>query len=103
MYDKLDRIREELAKARQKKEEADAKVKSLEIKLKEAEANQIVADVTSYNMSPEQLAKFLELAANGKLQDLLSGQTSVPVTTNTMPTGISDDDEDEEDDFNDEN
>lgn len=103
MYDKLDRIREELAKARQKKEEVDAKVKSLEIKLKEAEASQIVADVTSYNMSPEQLAKFLELAANGKLQDLLSGQTAVPVTTNTMPNGISDEDEEEEDDFNDEN
>lgn len=78
MYDKLDRIREELAKARQKKEEVDAKVKSLEIKLKEAEASQIVADVTSYNMSPEQLAKFLELAANGKLQDLLSEGDPVP-------------------------
>lgn len=101
MYDKLDRIREELAKARQKKEEVDAKVKSLEIKLKEAEASQIVADVTSYNMSPEQLAKFLELASSGKLQDLLSAQTSVPVTTNTMPNGTSD--EEEEEDFNDEN
>lgn len=97
MYDRLDRIREELAKARQKKEEADAKVKSLEIKLKEAEANQIVADVTSYNMSPEQLAKFLELAANGKLQELLNGQLPVAGVTQTT----SDDDEDEEDDFND--
>ena len=101
MYDRLDRIREELARARQKKEEVDAKVKSLEIKLKEAEANQIVADVTSYNMSPEQLAKFLELASNGKLQELLNGQTSMPVTVQTAVT--SDDDEDEEDDFNDEN
>ena len=101
MYERLDRIREELAKARQKKEEVDAKVKALEIKLKEAEASQIVADVTSYNMSPEQLAKFLELASNGKLQELLKGQTSMPVTVQTAVT--SDDDEDEEDDFNDEN
>lgn len=102
MYDKLDRIREELAKARQKKEEADAKVKSLEIKLKEAEASQIVADVTSYNLSPEQLAKFLELASNGKLQELLNGQASAGVTQ-TKPYGVSDDEENEEDDFNDEN
>lgn len=101
MYERLDRIREELAKARQKKEEVDAKVKALEIKLKEAEASQIVADVTSYNMLPEQLAKFLELASNGKLQELLNGQTSMPTTVQTAVT--SDDDEDEEDDFNDEN
>lgn len=100
MYERLDRIREELAKARQKKEEVDAKVKAMEIKLKEAEASQIVADVTSYNMSPEQLAKFLELASNGKLQELLNGQTSMPVT---VQTAVTSDDEDEEDDFNDEN
>lgn len=82
MYAKLDKLREDLKKAVAKREAADAKVKQLEAKLKEEENQQIVSDVASYNLSPEQLAQFLQLANSGRLQEMLSGQ--VPVPTGTM-------------------
>lgn len=72
MYAKLDKLREDLKKAVAKREAADAKVK-LEAKLKEEENQQIVSDVASYNLSPEQLAQFLQLANSGRLQEMLSG------------------------------
>lgn len=79
MYAKLDKLRDDLKKAIAKRDAADAKVKQLETKLKEEENLQIVSDVASYNLSPEQLAQFLQLANSGKLQELLSGQVSMPL------------------------
>ena len=79
MYAKLDKLRDDLKKAIAKRDAADAKVKQLEAKLKEEENLQIVSDVASYNLSPEQLAQFLQLANSGKLQELLSGQVSMPI------------------------
>ena len=67
MYEKLDKIRAELDRAKQRRAEADAKVKQLEQKLKEAENTQILADVGALKLTPEQLAQFLQLAANGQL------------------------------------
>ena len=78
MYAKLDRLREELEKAREKRNVAEAKVKQLEEKLRQEEGRQIVSDVASYNLSPEQLAQFLELAGNGNLQEQLNGQEKIP-------------------------
>ena len=78
MYAKLDKLREDLKKAVAKRDSADAKVKQLEAKLKEEENQQIVNDVASYNLSPEQLAQFLQLTKSGKLQELLSGQVPMP-------------------------
>lgn len=80
MYAKLDKLREDLKKAVAKREAADAKVKQLEAKLKEEENQQIVSDVASYNLSPEQLAQFLQIANSGKLQEMLRGQVSMPGT-----------------------
>ncbi len=80
MYAKLDKLREDLKKAIAKRDSADAKVKQLEAKLKEEENQQIVNDVASYNLSPEQLAQFLQLAGSGKLQELISGQIQMPGT-----------------------
>ena len=76
MYAKLDKLRADLKKAVAKKEEAIARVKQIEERLREEEAAQIVNDVTSYNMSPEQLAQFLKLANSGQLQSLLNGQAA---------------------------
>ena len=45
MYEKLDKLRAELEKARQRRAEADAKVKQLEQRLKDAENTQILAEV----------------------------------------------------------
>lgn len=67
MYEKLDKIRAELDRAKQRRAEADARVKQLEQKLKEAENTQILADVGALKLSPEQLAQFLQLAATGQL------------------------------------
>ena len=75
MYAKLDKLREDLKKAVAKREAADAKVKQLEAKLKEEENQQIVSDVASYNLSPEQLAQFLQL-------EMLSGQVPMPGAVN---------------------
>lgn len=67
MYEKLDKLRAELKRARQKKKELEAKIKSLEQRLAEAENAQILADVKAMNLTPEQLAQFLQLAAGGQL------------------------------------
>ena len=67
MYEKLDKIRADLERAKKKRAEADAKVKQLEQKLKEAENTQILAEVGALKLTPEQLAQFLKLAANGQL------------------------------------
>lgn len=67
MYEKLDKLRADLKRAREKKTEIDTKIKHLEQRLKEAEEAQILADVKQMNLSPEQLAKFLQLAVSGQL------------------------------------
>ena len=81
MYEKLDKIRAELDRARQRRAEADAKVKQLELKLREAENNQILADVGALKLTPEQLAQFLQLASAGQL-----GAAQPVVLNNTAET-----------------
>lgn len=101
MYAKLDKLREDLKKAVAKREAADAK-------LKEEENQQIVSDVASYNLSPEQLAQFLQLANSGRLQEMLSGQVPMPGAVNADTSGKKQDEDNEtdmdkeEDDFLDE-
>ncbi len=99
MYAKLDRLRADLQKAIAKRDDADAKVKQLEEKLKQEEATQIVNDVASYNMSPEQLAQFLQLANSGQLQSILNGQTRLENSQSSYgsTTSYMADDLDEED------
>lgn len=106
MYEKLDKIRAELERARQRKADADAKVKQLEQKLKEAENTQILADVGALKLTPEQVAQFLQMAANGQLPIAQSN----PVAQNNSVAGhatittaeVKDDDYDESEDFDDE-
>ncbi|MGN0267138.1 MAG: DUF4315 family protein, partial [Lachnospiraceae bacterium] len=66
---------------------------------KEEENQQIVSDVASYNLTPEQLAQFLQLAGSGKLQELLNGQVKMPEPVTMSNAG----DEPAEDDLFDEN
>lgn len=103
MYAKLDKLREDLKKAVAKRDAAEAKVKRLEEKLREEENQQIVSDVASYNLTPEQLAQFLQLANSGKLQAMISGQIPVPVEEHQQTAGNDQDEEEEElsDDEND--
>jgi hypothetical protein len=101
MYAKLDKLREDLKKAVAKRDAAEAKVKRLEEKLREEENQQIVSDVASYNLTPEQLAQFLQLASSGKLQAMISGQIPMPVEE--QQTAGNDKDEEEEELSDDEN
>lgn len=103
MYAKLDKLREDLKKAVAKRDAAEAKVKRLEEKLREEENQQIVSDVASYNLTPEQLAQFLQLANSGKLQAMISGQIPMPVEEQQQTAGNNKDAEEEElsDDEND--
>lgn len=68
MYEKLDKLRAELEKARQRRAEADAKVKQLEQRLKDAENTQILAEVGALKLSPEQLKMFLDMATSRQLE-----------------------------------
>lgn len=102
MYAKLDKLREDLKKAVAKRDAAEAKVKRLEEKLREEENQQIVSDVTSYNLTPEQLAQFLQLANSGKLQAIISGQIPMPVEEHQQ-TAENDQDGEEEELLDDEN
>lgn len=103
MYAKLDKLREDLKKAVAKRDAAEAKVKRLEEKLREEENQQIVSDVASYNLTPEQLAQFLQLTNSGKLQAMISGQIPMPVEEQQQTAGNDKDEEEEElsDDEND--
>lgn len=101
MYEKLDKLRAELDRAKQRRADADAKVKQLEQKLREAENTQILADVGALKLTPEQLAQFLQMAASGQLPMAQNGTvanaTPVPVTVQE-----NNDDYEESEEFEDE-
>ena len=54
MYAKLDKLRDALEKARARRDAAEENVQRLEEKLKEEENLQIINNVSSYHLSPEQ-------------------------------------------------
>ena len=83
MYARLDRLRSELKKAVIKRDAAEEKVQQIEAKLKEEENRQIVCNVASYNLTPEQLAEFLKMVKDGKLQEMLNGNISMSADTGT--------------------
>lgn len=67
VYERLDRLRADVDRLKAKIEDDKAKLKAAETRLKEAENSQILADVGALNLTPEQLAQFLQLAAAGQL------------------------------------
>jgi hypothetical protein len=114
MYEKLDKLRGDLERAKQRRTEAEQKVKALEEKLREAENNQVIADVTALKLTPEQVAQFLQMAASGQLP--MNGAAGNPVqaqsggygqnTTNSSKVTADEDtenfDEDDMEDYEDE-
>ena len=102
-YEKLDRIREDIKRDKAKVAKLQEQIKVKEAKLKEAEASQIVADVSAVNMTPEQLGEFLALIQSGNLNELLSGKTKVVTTVNSSEVNEEENEdlyEDEEDENN---
>ena len=77
-FEKLDHMREDIKKDKDKVARLLEQIKRKEMKLKETEADTIVAQVLSYNMTPEQLDEFLKLMNSGKLNSLLKGNGITP-------------------------
>ena len=75
MFERIDRLRDELERAKMRRAEAEARVKACESKLKEAENNQIISEVAKRKLRPEELAKLLQMASDGRLEALLSGSS----------------------------
>ncbi len=77
-FEKLDHMREDIKKDKDKVARLLEQIKKKELKLKETEADTIVAQVLSYNMTPEQLDEFLKLIHSGKLNSLLKADNLKP-------------------------
>ena len=63
---RLNRLRDELKKARKRRDEWDVKVKDLERRYKEAENTCIHDMVHAANLTPEQLAELIRAASSGQ-------------------------------------
>lgn len=68
MFEKLDKLREEVRRCEKRRDDANEKLKAAQAKLKDAEASQILSDVGALNLSPEQVARLLQLASAGALK-----------------------------------
>lgn len=71
MYERLDKLRDELRRAEKRKEDVDKKLKIAQDRLREAESTQILADVEALHLTPEQVGQFLSMAANGQLPGMV--------------------------------
>ncbi len=67
MYEKLDKLREEVRRSERRLADAQNKLKAAQEKLREAEASQILSDVGALKLTPEQLAQVLSLVKSGQL------------------------------------
>lgn len=95
---RLNRLREELAKARKRRDEWDAKVKDLERRYKESENTCIHDMVHAANLTPEQLAALIRAAASGVPYVLPETQAAVEsvASNDEEPDDYYDDEEDKE-------
>lgn len=67
MYEKLDKLREEVRRCEKRVTDAQKKLKAAQEKLSDAEASQILSDVGAMKLTPEDLAKVLAFVKNGQL------------------------------------
>ncbi len=81
MYEKLDKLREEVRRSERRLADAQNKLKAAQEKLREAEASQILSDVGALKLTPEQLAQVLSLVKSGQLGP------GTAVTTDTTDAG----------------
>ena len=85
MYEKLDRLREDLKRAERRKKSADEKLKLAQDRLREAENAQIRFDVEALNLTPEQVAQFLKMAASGQMDAVRSSAGNAAAETGETP------------------
>ena len=90
MYERLDKLRDELRKAEKRKEDADKKLKIAQDRLREAESTQILADVEALHLTPEQVGQFLSMAANEQLPGMgMDPRKSGPTKENARVEDIA--------------
>ena len=99
MYEKLDKLRDEVKRCEKQVADAQSKLKAAQEKLKEGEASQILSDVGAFKMSPEELARVLELVKSGQLNQGAAANTE----TKTTYTGSYSKDEEDLDETDEEN
>ena len=99
MYEKLDKLRDEVKRCEKRVADAQSKLKAAQEKLKEGEASQILSDVSALKMSPEELARVLELVKSGQLNQGAAANTE----TKTTYTGSYSKDEEDLDETDEEN
>ena len=95
MFEKLDKLREEVRRCEKRRDEANERLKAAQAKLKEAEASQILSDVGALKLSPEEVAKLLQLAASGQLSVPASENKTENTTIETTSSIYGDDDSDD--------
>ena len=95
MFEKLDKLREEVRRCEKRRDEANERLKAAQAKLKEAEASQILSDVGALKLSPEEVAKLLQLAASGQLYVPTAENKTENTTTETTSSIYGDDDSDD--------
>ena len=94
---RLNRLRDELKKARKRRDEWDVKVKDLERRYKEAENTCIHDMVHAANLTPEQLAELIRAASSGLPWSLQASASVTEVETDEADNYLDDiDDEKEE-------
>ena len=95
MFEKLDKLREEVRRCEKRRDEANERLKAAQAKLKDAEASQILSDVGALKLSPEEVAKLLQLAASGQLSVPASETKTENTTIDTTSSIYGDDDSDD--------
>lgn len=95
MFEKLDKLREEVRRCEKRRDEANERLKAAQAKLKDAEASQILSDVGALKLSPEEVAKLLQFAASGQLSVPTADNKTEKTTTEATSSIYGDDDSDD--------
>ena len=112
MFERLDKLREEVKRCEKRRDEANERLKAAQAKLKEAEASQILSDVGALKLSPEEVARLLQMAASGQLavpgvtgtsSAVASKESPIYTGTSKAESTIDDDYDDNKEDEDDEN
>lgn len=77
MFERLDKLREEVRHCEKRRDLAEERLKTAQAKLKEAEASQILSDVGAMKLTPEEVARILQFAASDGLKAPATNGTSV--------------------------
>ncbi|SCY11028.1 DUF4315 family protein [Butyrivibrio sp. INlla14] len=99
MYERLDRLREEVSRLEKRRDDVEERLKAAKQKLKEAEASQILSEVGALKLTPEQVSQFLQMAASGQLPTMVQnpGMGTSAIASDDVPNYSRSLDEDEED------